>query len=517
MGAGYSPWEVVQETVREASLSGTAQQKLLGDLDQLADRRSDGRRALTYAAFLTYYQGISQGVTSDGDFEQLLHSQWGLNDVSDILTSMQRQFALIGLSQVFQEHPPGELSSAKFESALRRAGLQPRRDDLHRLYRAFGGREGTVRLDDFKDQILAPHPETPPPSMHRDLDMSELPQPTAKPAAAMLPPPATAAMPAPVGGAGSAINHLPLITNQPIIATPMTAVGAQPHGIAPSAQHGVAAARHPAQGGGAAGATTGQDQVGDEDLDAMLSKMESHLHHLKTKKATGNAPGGATASAPPLPPPGQQLAAGQAAAHGHGHLVHHQPPEGPVSDADLDATLSRMQNHLNHIKAHKHSPDAKPHWDKSSENVPDPPDMPHWEHHKYGHHKVTAPAWKPGDTVTDMYGHQHAASEYGYSNYGAGAHGHHLSHYHLNDYHGLAHHSFQQQEYHKKQFGDAAHHGHWVPHLHGIGTEGHHGEHSYKQEEFGNQSYGKQGHHSHWVPHLHGLGQAHPKDGSSQP
>eukprot|EP00973_Karenia_brevis_P020171 2767707-Karenia_brevis.AAC.1 len=30
--------------------------------------------------------------------------------------------------------------------------------------------------------------------------------------------------------------------------------------------------------------------------------------------------------------------------------------------------------------------------------------------------------------------------------------------------------------------GDKAHHGHWVPHLHGIGTASHHGEHSYAAE-----------------------------------
>ena len=59
---------------------------------------------------------------------------------------------------------------------------------------------------------------------------------------------------------------------------------------------------------------------------------------------------------------------------------------------------------------------------------------------------VTSPAWKPEAKVTDMFGNQHAASEYHYSNFGAGAHGHHLAHYHLNDYHGLAHHSFKPED-----------------------------------------------------------------------
>lgn len=225
----------------------------------------------------------------------------------------------------------------------------------------------------------------------------------------------------------------------------------------------------------------------DQDLDAMLSKMESHLHTLKKKKAEEGQQQGPQVALPDSPPKNNMT-------------------DGPVSDADLDAALSHMEGHIQKIKAHKKVKDAQPHWGKNEEPLV-PLDMPHWEHHKYGHHKITEPAWKPEAQINDMYGHQHSAAEYGYNNYGAGSHSHHLAHYHLNDYHGLAHHEFKKEEYHRQQHGTGSH-SHWVPHLHGVGTSSHHGEHSYKKEEYGNAGYGKE-EHNHWVPHLHGIGSSH--------
>jgi len=236
--------------------------------------------------------------------------------------------------------------------------------------------------------------------------------------------------------------------------------------------------------------------TGDDDMDAALARMEGHIKRIKAHQpiAAGSA-GPAQAS----PASGWQP----------------QPmPTGPVQDSDLDDALSRMENHLQNFKAHKPAENAQPHWDPSTENVADPPDMPHWEHHKYGHHEITTPAWHAQNNIQDMYGQQHSSAEYGYSTYGAGSHGHHLAHYHLNDYQGLAHHSFQAQEYQKTTFGDASHHGHWVPHLHGLGTTSHHGEHAYKTEEYDKQTFGDAAHHGHWVPHLHHLGQV---GSSSQP
>lgn len=212
----------------------------------------------------------------------------------------------------------------------------------------------------------------------------------------------------------------------------------------------------------------------DPGIHAALGQMQAELHDLKSKKQAAAA--GAAGSGENGPPP---------------------------SDADLDAALSRLENNLHKVKTHKAKVEA------AAANPPPaiaPVDMPHWEHHKYGHHKITEPAWKPEKTVEDMYGHKHDAAEYHYSTFGAGGHGHHVAHFHLNDYHGLAHHSFKAEEYHKASHGDAAHHGHWVPHLHGIGTADHHGKHSYGNEDYHKHSFGASGHHGHWVPHLHGIG-----------
>jgi hypothetical protein len=271
-----------------------------------------------------------------------------------------------------------------------------------------------------------------------------------------------------------------------------------------------------------AAGVTGGPPPSDADLDAALSRLENNLHQIKTHKAKV-APVPPSHAVPPshlaAPPHAVQpshedmkihAALGQMQTELH-HLKTKQSQATtagetggpPPSDGDLDAALSRMEHNLHEIKTHKAKVDAE-----ASKPPPDPPpvDMPHWEHHKYKHHEITDPAWKPDKNITDMYGHKHAASEYHYTNYGAGSHGHHLAHFHLNDYHGLAHHSFKTEEYHKQQYGDAAHHGHWVPHLHGIGTSSHHGEHAYGKEEYHNDMHGAPGHHAHWVPHLHGIG-----------
>lgn len=539
LGTGVAIWEDMRHALAQGSQE---QQRLADELQQLTERHPDGRLVLSFASFLSYYVAVSQSIAFDGDFEQLLHSQWGYADVSDILKSMQKQFARVGLKHVFQDCPAGEVSLVQFEGALRRGGMPPRKDDMQRLGRSFVGPKGGLMLDQFMDQILAPRPETPPPVSTRDLAVPSSPSaaatavlPLVAPSSAWTSPHAA---PRPQQGPPATdgdlddmlskmeghLHHLrkkqaagqaaPQDVVLPGIVPSVPVGGGASAGIIPGSPPfgggaGIVPGPSPMSGGAQAGPTAGlvpmsppkggsaaaphhmklhhhevpDGPVSQEDLDSMLSKMEGHLNHLRAKKA---AAGGGV---------------GSPAAGGGSNL-----PDGPVSDADLDAALAHMEGHISKIKQHKHDPNAQPHWDNSAP-VEDPPDMPHWEHHKYDHHEITAPAWKPQATISDISGHQHQASEYGYSNYGAGSHGHHLSHFHLNDYHGLAHHSFKQEEYGKQQYGDAAHHGHWVPHLHGIGTSAHHGEHSYGKEEYHNQSYGAAGHHGHWVPHLHGLGE----------
>lgn len=564
-GAGFALWDDMRQALMAAPFLPAAQQKVLEELQRFTERGQDGKLVASYANFLAYYYSVSQTLTNDGEFEQLLHSQWGYSDVSDILTSMQRQFTLYGIACAFQDASNnGEMSSTSFEAALKRAGLTPRQDDLQRLLRAFvsqGG--GGVRIDDFKAQLLSPRPETPPMTM-RDLSPTgqgvqpAQPRPiqptTAKPGAVV---PMMPRSP-PTGRPGS----------RPVSGRPRVAAGMQAQAPYPQQQTSQSAAQAlpalpalppvaaalppmaaalPAIGGGGGNGPggAGAGDVGDDDLDAMLNKMESHLHKLK-KKREGDVQQGAppfpispVTSPQPSPRQNALAASGQKPVEDddldamlskmEGHLHHLRKkqgdasgsqaagaqvaqqqtalPDGPINDVDLDAALNHMEDHLNKLKSHQKVDNATPHWD-DSEQAPPPVDMPHWEHHKYGHHKITDPAWKPEAQVTDLYGHQHSSAEYGYSTYGAGSHGHHVSHYHLNDYHGLAHHDFKQQEYQKSQFGDKAHHGHSVPHLHGIGTSSHHGEHSYKKSEYSNESYGKE-EHSHWVPHLHHIGESH--------
>lgn len=527
LGNGHAAWEEVKQTLTAAPLHPVAQQKLINDLERLTDRRPDGIMTLPYSSFASYYYAVSQGIPHDGDFEQLLHAQWGYSDVSDILASMQKQFAFIGLTHVFQDAPAGELSGTNFEAALRRAGLQPRRDDVQRICRAFNSQEGNIRLDDFKDQILSPRPETPPAVSRDVLVPGVLPVVPAQSKAPAFSSPALPGMlQAQLAPTQVKAQLFATASSSPAQLVPAQAK-ASPFAVAPnapapafpgmlpahllSAQAKATSSAIPAQAKAAslamapnppmATSTTSQsgpltqsataEPQGDEDLDAMLSKMEEHLHHLKKKKAdTGTVEG--------VPPSG--------AAQGGAPT---QNPAAPISDADLDAALSHMENQLGQIKAHHAVANATPHWDNNEQDPP-PLDVPQWEPHKYGHHDITQPAWKPQGPVTDLYGEQHTADQYTYQTYGAGAHGHHLAHYHLNDYQGLPHHSFQQEQFQKQQFGDASHHGHWVPHLNGVGTQGHQGEHSYQQGEYQNESYGKQGdEHPHWVPHLHGLGEAH--------
>jgi len=254
--------------------------------------------------------------------------------------------------------------------------------------------------------------------------------------------------------------------------------------------------------------TSGAGQI---DLDAELNHLQDRIHHLKRRNAaTDSAQNSARqSSAPTTATVTGAAGAGATGPAKGGHHFHHVShmehlSEDPVSQQDLDAELSSLEGHLHNIKKHQATYAAQAH---AAPPPVAPVEMPHWEHHKYGHHQITDPAWKPTASITDIYGHQHKADEFHYNTYGAGAHGHHLAHFHLNDYQGLDHHSFKPEEYHRQQYGAAGHHGHWVPHLHGIGTAGH-SSHNYKPSELHSQRYGESGHHSHTVPHLHGLGTA---------
>mmetsp|Transcript_81359 Transcript_81359/g.141179 ORF Transcript_81359/g.141179 Transcript_81359/m.141179 type:complete len:529 (+) Transcript_81359:46-1632(+) len=469
LGSGVVRLQDAFEALAAApQLSPAGQEELKQALSKLATQTPDGRPVFTFAAFLSYYHDVSPGIGSESDFEQLLEAHWGYLEVSDIIAALQRQLTLAGLSVAFQGYTdPGQfrsMAAKEFDGCLKRVGLQLRPADLQRLFGAFSCMGQGLGLDEFKEQLVSPRPETPVPRP-RALPSpfpaggrtSPGPGPTTNPF-----PATTATMPAPtmpVAGSGT----MPGAVTAPTAPPPRPATTEHALTAKPPAQpiqtSPAIAPKHPAE------------------VHAMLGQMEAELQTLKDKKAAVHA----------------SAASGAA------------DPEAPVKMAELDAALENMTSHLNHVKAHKVHAD-KAATQAAIADLGGLAEMPHWEHHKYGHHKITAPEWKPDAKITDMYGHQHAASEYHYSNYGAGSHGHHLAHYHLNDYHGLAHHSFAKEEYQKKTYGDKAHHGHWVPHLHGIGTASHHGEHSYAAEDYGKQSYGNPGHHSHWVPHLHGMG-----------
>uniref|UniRef100_A0A7S4Q9Y0 EF-hand domain-containing protein n=1 Tax=Alexandrium monilatum TaxID=311494 RepID=A0A7S4Q9Y0_9DINO len=501
LGRGSVPLEDALQILSGSTAFGSmAQQEFRTSLERLCFNAPDGRSTLSFAAFSSYYQTQSPGYASDGDFEQFLEAQWGCTDVSDILTALQRQFARVGLMQTFQDQSHGAMLSdvgpEEFKASLRRSGIQVRPDDLHRLFSAFAAPGGGLKLQDFKEQIVAPRPETP--TLSRDL---------ALPAVGGGLPPAGGQAATPLGAPPFSTAAVQL----PSAGRPGTAPGITPPSKAaalpglPPHPKPVAAAPGPL-------AAPPQQQSGpvptDEDLDEMLKHMESELHHLRKKTDTGGPGPGATLASSP----GSAVFKGQAASQVSTNTGAEQSlPEvdGPISDADMDAALSRMEAHIHQIKAHKVQKPAQP------APAPPPVDMPHWEHHKYGHHEIKAPEWKPDSNVTDAFGRQHASSEYNYNNYGAGTHGHHLAHYHLNDYGGLQHHSFQQQDFNRQQYGAQGHHGHWVPHLHGIGTQAHHGEHEYKKDEYQKESYGKEGHHSHWVPHLHGIGDINARPGGA--
>merc|ERR1712232_133455 len=101
---------------------------------------------------------------------------------------------------------------------------------------------------------------------------------------------------------------------------------------------------------GESGAQQIPAQVEDENLDAMLDKMEGHLHRLKAKKGAVVGSPSASAGVHPTGTPGPPK------------------PGDTVADSDLDAALSRMEGHLSNVKSHKAVANAMPHWGK--ENPP---------------------------------------------------------------------------------------------------------------------------------------------------
>lgn len=534
--------EVLLTLSAAPSLTPAAHHEMREAFANMATLGGAGRPVVSYPAFSSYYHELSGGIRSDSDFEQLLQAHWGYLEVHDILASMQKQFCLFGLVSAFQEPAQhglvGEITLQELEACLKRIGLQPRPDDTQRVYNAFAGPGVGLRLEDLKEQLLAPRPETPSPMVSRELATPQLTS-TSQPAAAISSVPLrltarqqqeqqehqqhhhpVAATLADVSVAAATVVPgvgLPNVAVNPAPAPPAHLAAAAATAAAGVTQshpaHSPAQAPSAATAGGAtvsppvadalAGNALAEAQrppPGEADLDAALQRMEADLHHLRRHhKAAADVPGKpgvATGAAPASGP----------TVHSH-HSQHDQVPDGPISDADMDAALSNLEARLHHIKSHK-APATKP-------PVEMPPiEMPHWEHHKYGHRQQTEPAWKAPEKVTDIYGHQHGSSEYGFSNFGAGPHGHHLSHYHLNDYHGLAHHSFKPEDYQRSQFGAAGHHGHWVPHLHGIGLQDHQHRHHYKPDELRHEMHGTAGHHSHWVPHLHNMGHLGEQSGS---
>jgi len=466
------------------TLSTSYHEELKKELTRCAAKH-EGAHVLSLQAFVSYYVTVSGTISSDTEFEQLLESQWGYPGVSETLDAMQRQFAQLGFNRALQDggfagqRGAQAINLNEFECLLQKAGIKMRPDNLQNVFDAFKCSENSLGLHDLSEEMLSPRPQTP---KHRsaqgtsavsageELDRlhERLQELKGKRAEALV----NAAMSQGHGSSTSAPTMMEVDAELHEIQQQLCKVKARAsRDLLKSPQRDVLGMR----------STGSLAQDGPPPTDAELDEALNHVHgklqHLKGKKADAI------------------VSAAMAQAHG-------TTPPDDLTTAQLDLELEALQSHLSKLKEHKSK--------VASHSAPlpalQPVELPHWEHHKYGHHEVTSPAWKPEAKVTDMFGNQHAASEYHYSNFGAGAHGHHLAHYHLNDYHGLAHHSFKPEEYHKQQFGDAAHHGHWVPHLHGLGTAGHHGEHAYKADDYANQSYGKPGHHNHWVPHLHGIG-----------
>jgi len=168
--------------------------------------------------------------------------------------------------------------------------------------------------------------------------------------------------------------------------------------------------------------TSGAGQI---DLDAELNHLQDRIHHLKRRNAaTDSAQNSARqSSAPTTATVTGAAGAGATGPAKGGHHFHHVShmehlSEDPVSQQDLDAELSSLEGHLHNIKKHQATYAAQAH---AAPPPVAPVEMPHWEHHKYGHHQITDPAWKPTASITDIYGHQHKADEFHYNTYGAGA------------------------------------------------------------------------------------------------
>lgn len=428
------------------SLSEEEKLEVKGALSQVVSANGDGKMVITFPSFRSYYERLSAGVQGDTHFEQLVEDHWGYLELNDILLALQRKLILAGLKATFKDRATSSMTLQDFEASLQRTQCFLRPADMQRLFHAFTNPVGELNLDMLIERLMTPFEDTPRPKNNIPLMRAS---------------------------GSSTIPNTPFLQKKaelqvgpftrpkdgPPRPSSMPSTRGKPPNLNSLAQP---PPPHPME------------------TDEILHHMETQLAQLRKRKERALSRG------MPSSPRGSD-----------------EGPGGPLSDADLDAALVQMEARIQHVKTHKTSM-AQAHAAAPQATLA-PIDIPHWEHHKYGHHEITTPAWKPDTQITDMYGTKHSNNEYHYSSFGAGSHGHHLAHYHLNDYHGLAHHDFKQEEYHKKQYGSGTH-GHWVPHLHGLGTKSHHAKHSYSAEDYAKNSYGESGQHSHWVPHLHGIG-----------
>jgi hypothetical protein len=204
------------------------------------------------------------------------------------------------------------------------------------------------------------------------------------------------------------------------------------------------------------------------DIQQVLGHMQVELQYLKSKAQKGASPGG--------------------------RLLDVRGEAGPPpSDADLNEALSRLENNLQNIKAHKAKVEAVVR--QPQPLVPDPGDVP-WKHRKYGQHEYSHGASKPDVGKEDFHSLQRDASEYHHDSFGAG---------YMNEHHDLMHHSSKAEDFLKPAYSDAPHHGHRVPHLHDLTRVSHYSEHNHSNEDFNKRACAESPELRDWLPHLYGV------------
>jgi Ca2+-binding EF-hand superfamily protein len=151
-----------------------------------------GKGTVSFAVFSRYYQGVSQGVVRDRDFEHILNAHWGFASATDVVFAMQKYCAMAGLAYAFQEQVSdgegmGSVSEKQLHQGLQRIGLRLGPNDLERITNSFGSsHKGQIAIQELKELIInqrpepsMPEPPPPPPQTgakrpQLDLDLATL-------------------------------------------------------------------------------------------------------------------------------------------------------------------------------------------------------------------------------------------------------------------------------------------------------------------------------------------------------